>query len=203
MLAYKFLDADGRAPFTGVPWAPRVWVEARGADMCRDGVHACLPGDLAHWLTDALWEVELDGEVKRSTYKVVASRGRLLRPVAGYEVAVRELAEVEAWRSRDRAVLALGPADAGRRLAAVPTLAEVATVGAGEDEATFGGRAAVLASDAAYTALHGSAAQAPFVAACSAGHLAAGPDGDQAAFDAGYAAERTFQSAWLAARLGL
>ncbi len=203
MQAYKFLDADGRAPFTGVPWTPGVWVEAGAADPCREGVHACLPVDLSHWLTAALWEVELDGEVKRTRRKLVASRGRLLRPVEGYEAAVRELADVGAWRSRDRAVVALGDADAGDRLAAANTLDEAAAIGAGEDESTFGGRAAVLASDAAYCARHGTAPQSPFVAACSAGHLAAGPEGDQAAFDEGYAAERAFQSAWLADRLGL
>jgi hypothetical protein len=203
MRAYKFLDDDGRAPFTGVPWTPGVWVEARAAEPCREGVHACLPADLSHWLSAVLWEVELDGEVKATRRKLVASRGRLIRPVEGYVTAVRELAEVGAWRTRDRAVSGLGDRDSARRLAAATTLTEVAALGAGEDEATFGGRAAVLAADAAYVALHGTAPQAPFVAACSAGHLAAGPDGDQAAFDEGYAAERAFQSAWLADRLGL
>jgi hypothetical protein len=51
--------------------------------------------------------------------------------------------------------------------------------------------------------LHGEPPEAPFVACCSAGHAAAGPDGDQSAFDAGYAAERDFQSGWLTTRLGL
>jgi hypothetical protein len=203
MRAYKFLDALGRAPFTGVPWTPGVWVEARAADPCREGVHACLPADLSHWLTTSLWEVELGGAVRRSRHKLVASRGRLVRPVEGYEAGVRDLAEIGAWRSRDRAVTALGDEKAGRDMAAATSLADVGVLGASADEATFGGRAAALASDAAYSALHGPASAAPFVAACSAGHLAAGPDGDQVAFDGGYAAERAFQSAWLADRLGL
>ena len=168
-----------------------------------EGVHACLPGDLAHWLTVALWEVELDGEVRSTRRKLVASRGRVVRPVAGYGEAVRELAEVGAWRCRDRAVAALGDIDTGRRLAAAATLAEVAAIGGVEDEATFGGRAAVLAADAAYLALHGTAPESPFVAACSAGHLEAGSEGDQAAFDRGYGGERAFQSGWLADRLRL
>jgi hypothetical protein len=33
--------------------------------------------------------------------------------------------------------------------------------------------------------------------------VAAGPDGDQAAYDEGYAAERAFQSVWLTERLEL
>ena len=82
-------------------------------------------------------------------------------------------------------------------------MAELAGLGGEADESTFAGRAAALAADAAHFAEHGLPAQAPFVAVCSAGHLAAGTDGDQAAYDAGYAAERELQSAWLGERLGL
>src|SRR3954471_19828790 len=142
MRAYKFLDADGRAPFTGVPWTPGVWVEARAAEPCMEGVHACLPADLAHWLTVALWEVELDGEVRSTRRKLVASRGRVVRPVPGYDAAVRELAEVGAWRCHERAVAALGDTNAGRRLGSAASLAEITAFGAGEDDESFGGRAA-------------------------------------------------------------
>jgi hypothetical protein len=71
------------------------------------------------------------------------------------------------------------------------------------DDSSFERTAAALAVDAAHFALHGIPAQAPFVAACSAGHVAAGPDGDRARYDEGYAEERAFQSAWLAGRLSL
>ena len=79
----------------------------------------------------------------------------------------------------------------------------VAALGAGADESTFAGGAAALPVDAAYFAGDDLPAQSPFVAACSVGHVAGGPDGDQAVYDEGYAAERAFQSAWLTDRLAL
>jgi hypothetical protein len=206
MRAYKFLDAEGLAPFTAVPWTPGAWVESPGAEPCRMGVHGCAPADLSHWLAASLWEVELDGEIVQTRHKVVASRGRLVREVDGYDAAVRELAEAGAWRCRDRAVTALrteGSGELADRFSAASTLDELAALGADADESTFAGGAAALAADAAHFALHGLPAQAPFVAACSAGHAAAGPAGDQAAYDEGYAAERAFQSAWLTERLTL
>jgi hypothetical protein len=206
MRAYKFLDADGRAPFTATPWTPDRWVEVTSAIPCHQGVHACRPGDVAHWLADTLWEVELDGEIVDSRHKVVGTRGRLVAPVREYPSAVRELAEIGAWRSRDRAVGALrtvGNDALADRYTGAGTLDALAGLSAGVDDAGWAGAAAGLAADAAHFALHGDHAQSPFVAACSAGHAAAGPDGDQAAFDAGYSAEREFQSTWLVDRLRL
>jgi hypothetical protein len=208
VLAYKFLDADGRAPFTGVRWPLDEWVEASDAVPCRDGVHACRAGDVAYWLAATLWHVELDGSVVETTHKVAASRGRLVAPVDGYESAMHELRSLAAWRSRDRAVSVLRGGDTDERvlgdaLAAAADLAQLAGLGARCDESTFGGRAGALAADAAHFALHGAHAQAPFVAACSAGHVAAGPSAEQTAFDRGYRAEREHQSEFLIRRLGL
>jgi hypothetical protein len=169
-------------------------------------VHGCVPAELSYWLAASLWEVELDGEIVETRHKVVASRGRLLREVDGYPAAVRELGEVGAWRCRDRAADALRAehsAELADRFAAASTLDELAALGAEADDSTFGGGAAALSADAAHFALHGLPAQSPFVAACSAGHVAAGPDGDQAVYDEGYAAERGFQSTWLTDRLAL
>jgi hypothetical protein len=206
VLAYKFLDAAGRAPFTGAEWTPDRWVEETAAIPCRQGVHACRAADVSHWLAADMWEVELDGDVVPGRHKLVASRGRLVRRVAGYDDAVRELAAVGAWRSRDRAVDALrteGATALAHRLTAAVTLEQLAALGAEVDDTTFAGGAAALAADAAHFAMHGHPAQSPFVAACSAGHAQAGPGGGQQAYDAGYAAERAHQSAWLAERLGL
>jgi hypothetical protein len=210
MRAYKFLDAAGRAPFTATPWTTGEWVESASARPCREGVHACRPADVAHWLAATMWEVELDGEIVESRHKVVASRGRIIAAVDGYEAAARELSAVGAWRARDRAVNALSAAGArtvAERFADAASLDELTAcgevVGIGVDESTFAGVAAGLAADAAHFALHGDRAQSPFVAACSAGHEAAGPNGDQAVYDTGYSAERTYQSAWLTERLGL
>ena len=104
MRAFKFLDGDGRAPFTATPWAPGAWVEASGARPCREGVHGFRAQDVAHWLADALWEIELDGDIVDTRHKVVGSRGRLVRLIEEYPAAARELADVGAWRSRERAV---------------------------------------------------------------------------------------------------
>jgi hypothetical protein len=207
MQAYKFLDAEGRAPFTATPWDPGEWLETARAQPCREGVHACHADDVAHWLADSLWEVELDGEIVDTRHKVVGSRGRLVRRVDAYPTAVRELAEVGAWRCRDRAVGALRSSGdhalADRFTEATTTLDALVALGGVVDDSSWAGAAAALAVDAAHFALHGNRAQSPFVAACSAGHAAAGPDGDQAAYDAGYASERDFQSVWLSERLGL
>lgn len=206
MRAFKFLDGHGRAPFTGAVWTPGTWVDSTRAVACREGVHACRPRDLAHWLASSLWEVELDGEIVQSRHKVVASRGRLVRQIGAYGDAVRELAEVGARRCRDRAALALraeGATELADRLAAASSLEALAALGVGLDESTHASTAAALAADAAVFALRGTPAQSPFVAACGAGHARAGSAGDQAAYDIGYAEERAYQSAWLSERLGL
>jgi hypothetical protein len=210
MRAFKFLDAHGRSPFAGMAWTPDQWVEADTVVPCHAGIHACRPEHLAYWLNESLWEIDLDGSVVDSRHKIAAPRARLVRSVVGYRDAVRDLAEVGAWRSRDRAVVVLreaGHDDLAARYASCEELAALAALGedalATAPESTFEGRAAGWAADAAHFALHGDASQSPFVACCSAGHVAAGPSGDQRAYDEGYAAERTFQSRWLTDRLAL
>ncbi len=206
MRAYKFLDADGRAPFTATEWTPGEWIQTATASPCREGVHACRTADVAHWFADSMWEAELDGEIVDTRHKVVGSRGRLVRLVEGYPAAMRELAEIGTWRARDRAVAALrgaGDHALAERFEQASTLDALSALGGDVVDSTWAGAAAALASDAAHFALHGDHAQSPFVAACAAGHEAAGPAGDQAAYDTGYAAEREFQSAWLADRLDL
>ena len=79
MIAHKFLRADGTSPFMRFRWelpaeGPGRWVEGP-ADPCRSGVHACRPGDLPYWAGEALYEIELEGEVVESASKLVAPRG--------------------------------------------------------------------------------------------------------------------------------
>jgi len=80
ILAYKFLARGARGPITGHPWpAPGGWLEAGGpVSLCRDGVHACQTAQLAYWLHEELWRVELDGERIEGPDCVVAARGRLV-----------------------------------------------------------------------------------------------------------------------------
>jgi hypothetical protein len=204
--AYKFLDEEGRAPFTGAAWPVGQWVQASGAVPCHVGIHACLAGDVAHWFAASMWHIELEGDIVETMHKVVGRRGRLIGPVDGYDAAMREMCELSAWRCRDRAVAVFREADErtlADELATTTTLEDLAAFGARCDDSTHAGRAAALAADAAHFAMHGVHAQAPFVAACSAGHVAAGPTDDQAAFDAGYRAERAFQSDFVVGRLAL
>jgi hypothetical protein len=79
VIAHKFLDAGGRAPFTGFRWPVGEWVDAGAVRPCRSGVHALRPRDLPFWLAAQLWEIELDGDVITEGRKLVARRGRLLR----------------------------------------------------------------------------------------------------------------------------
>jgi hypothetical protein len=93
VIAYKFLRADGTSPFTFYRWelpagGPAGWVEGRAAP-CRGGIHACRPGDLPYWAGQALFEIELEGDVVASASKVVAPRGRLLRRLEAWEEEVR------------------------------------------------------------------------------------------------------------------
>jgi hypothetical protein len=169
-------------------------------------VHACRPADLSYWLAPSLWEVELEEPVVETRHKLTARRGRLRTRIDAYPAAAEELGAVCAWRARDRAVQALQHAGA-RRLAsdcaAATTLSDLRGLLGGIDDATFDGAAAALAADAAAFAMSRPGPEAPFVAACSAGHMEAGSGGGQADFDRGYATERAFQSTWLIERLGL
>ena len=157
MRAYKFLDAEGRAPFTGTPWTPaRVGRDDDRCDACREGVHACRSADVAYWFDDAMWEVELDGEIIETRHKVVATRGPPVRRITDYPEAARELAELGTWRCRDRAVDALrtaGDGELAARFAAAATLEELAACGGDVVDSNWAGAAAALAADAAHFAI--------------------------------------------------
>ena len=105
--AYKFMRAGAVSPFSGVRWETGQWVES-GPDKpqpCRQGVHACRPAQLPFWLNEELWEVELDGEIAESDYKMVAERGRLVRRVDRWDRrALRRLAESCAAQARSLGV---------------------------------------------------------------------------------------------------
>ena len=111
MIAYKFLDQGGVAPFTGVPWpTPGSWLESDRVEICVSGVHACRTRDLPYWLRPELWEVELDGDVIEGERLVVARRGRLLR-------------RIEEWTEQVAAEFGAScAAEARRRAATAPEL---------------------------------------------------------------------------------
>jgi hypothetical protein len=84
VIAYKFLERGGVAPFSGFEWPVGEWVDAGTVDPCRRGIHACRVRDLPLWIDDELWELELDGEVVEQERKVIAQRGRLTRRVEAW-----------------------------------------------------------------------------------------------------------------------
>jgi hypothetical protein len=216
MFAWKFLDRRGRSLFAGFAWpvpegaGPGPWVEAAAVEPCRSGLHACRPSDLAWWLADELWRVQLGGDVVEHRHTVVASRARLVERSPAWSGGVwRELAGWAAERARASAASVLegrGRHDLAARLRDTETLAAQEEVGGsllGLDEIDPAGRAAALAADAAHFARVGQPCQAPFVGACAAGWAAGGQHGDPVGYDDGFAAERAAQSAWIVRRLGL
>lgn len=65
-------------------WVPGEWVQAKGRiKMCENGIHAARFHALRRWSYDHAFLIELKG-VKRldDSSKVVARKGRLLRPLA-------------------------------------------------------------------------------------------------------------------------
>jgi hypothetical protein len=86
VIAYKFLAAGSLGPLTGFAWPPPgVWVEAAGPlAPCARGVHVCRPSELAHWLSDELWEVEAGGAELAGVDCVVVERARLVRRIAAW-----------------------------------------------------------------------------------------------------------------------
>lgn len=213
MRAWKFLDGAGRAIFSGYSWPlpeddrPGPWLEAGAAIPCRSGVHACRPSDVAWWIHDELWEVELGGDVIERPHKVVATRGRLVRRVEAWSAgASKELGEASAWRARDLAVTVLtrhGFEDVSEGLRAASDLQLLQTLGTELSDSlgplTAAGLASALAGDAAYFARAGEPCQAPYVAACARGHA----DSLSGSYHDGFAVERARQSEWIASRLGL
>jgi hypothetical protein len=201
MIAYKFLQPGRTGPFSGYTWpAPGVWVHADG-DMvgCGCGIHACRIRDLPWWLADELWEIELNGRVQVDEHKIFAPAGRLRSQIEGWTPAcAQEYADACAWRAHERAVQALaraGHASTAGELAACGTLDDVLLRARDLAKVIPDTRISLtIAGDGAFRALTGAPPTAAYIAA----HAAMRLDGQ-----AGYAAERAWQSRWLRERLRL
>src|SRR5579871_4306964 len=85
--AYKFLTRDATGPVSGFAWplpqsiGPGAWVDAGPGklDLCVRGAHVCRPEDLAYWLHDELWQVEVGGEQIEGIDCLVVRKARLMR----------------------------------------------------------------------------------------------------------------------------
>ena len=63
--AYKFLCEGATGVLSGFTWPVGEWVVVAGELVpTRRGVHACRRRDLAYWLDEELWAVDLDGETR-------------------------------------------------------------------------------------------------------------------------------------------
>lgn len=113
MIAFKFLRPDALAIFSGRSWQPPQpgeagpWVEAGDGPLlpCVNGIHASAPHDLAFWLAEELWQVELEGETIDGPQAIVSRRGRLLHRVEGWN-AEAALALARACLQRAAAAVA-------------------------------------------------------------------------------------------------
>jgi hypothetical protein len=76
----SWLEGDERFPVRGYPLA-----------------------ELPHWFDDELWEVELDGAITPGDHSLTATRGRLIRRIAGWD-ASSAWAFVEEATARTRAL---------------------------------------------------------------------------------------------------
>jgi hypothetical protein len=87
MRAYKFLARGATGTFSGVVWpAPGEWIDVEGSlDPGRNGVHVCRATDLAHWLNEELWAVDIDGEQVDGIDCVVVQRATLVRRIETWD----------------------------------------------------------------------------------------------------------------------
>lgn len=83
--ALKFLNPDGTGRHSGYEWPlpngkPGKWVSVKGKLVpCKNGIHACTPGQALGWLNDRAFLIELGGKVIDTDNKLCARKGRLVR----------------------------------------------------------------------------------------------------------------------------
>lgn len=200
MIAYKFLAAGAVGPFTRHQWSPGEWVDAVRAQEGY-GVHACRVSDLAFWIGEELWRVELQDPVRERETQIEASRGRLLERIERWDRkawATFGLACV--FQARDvvaGALRPLGHPAIAERLASAATLEELAAaVRSTSAPAGFAGEMFGYARDAAIAfSITGNAAESSFIACIAT----AAARGDPDAFNE----EKRRQSRWLADHLSV
>lgn len=88
MRAHKFLAPGAVGPLSGFAWpapsgsAPGPWVEVEGPlALCAHGIHVCRSSDLAHWIHEELWELEVAGDAMEGVDCVIVPRARLVRRI--------------------------------------------------------------------------------------------------------------------------
>jgi hypothetical protein len=183
MIAYKFLKAGAVGLVSGFRWptptgdSPGAWVDAAAPlRECESGVHVCRAEDLPYWMYEELWAIEVEGDTIEGVNMLVAPRGRLLYPMAGWTRPGRTTF-VEACR--DRATSLVGEAPPERRKH---------------------GDAFLTHMDGY---LRGELTQLAALCAALAVASTEEVEGDAAATKSAYHRERSWQSQWLVENLGL
>jgi hypothetical protein len=198
--AFKFLRAGAVAPFTRYHWPPGEWVEARSAQE-GSGVHACRDSDLAWWIGEELWRVELDGRVYERPTQIEAARGRLLERIEAWNADARwQFGLSCVFRARDVAAESLRQLrfpDIAERLEAARTLEELAKTT--QSIAPPDGFAGEMFGYAMYTSVAYSSAKNPAEVSFMASVASAAARGTPAAFDD----EKRRQSRAIAQQLSL
>jgi hypothetical protein len=99
-MMHKFLATGARGPLSGFAWpapgpdALGAWVEVEGPlAPCARGIHVCRPFELAHWIHDELWELEVDGEQTPGLDCIVVPRARLVRRIPAWGEQAQRFAE--------------------------------------------------------------------------------------------------------------
>jgi hypothetical protein len=127
---------------SGVEWPLEGWVTAElPLSQCERGVHVCRPEQLALWLHEELWEVELDGQVQDGLDCVIAERARLVRPI-------------DAWQAKGPAFVAACHAHATAQLVGADEAARAAGTPFVDDALAFVELPQVAAYCAAYGVAH-------------------------------------------------
>jgi hypothetical protein len=180
-LAYKFLAHGAIGPVSEYAWpspgdaAPGEWTEASTPlQLCASGVHVCRVSELAHWLHDELWVVEVDGETLEGIDRMLVQRARLLYPLEEWRNGIAAARFARAARDHAAALVATAPTSAQPRLTQ-------------------------YVGDASYHLPNGSTALAAFCAAMAVAWFHGGDHFDGEA----YRRERDWQSSFIAADLKL
>lgn len=164
-------------------------------------MHACRESDLAFWIFDELWRVELDGRVYERPTQIEGERGRLLDRVEGWDAQSRwDFGLACVFQARDVASASLRELrypEVADRLEAARTLEDLAqTTQSIQPPPGFAGEmfGYALYASVAYS-MAKNAAEVSFMASVATAAARATP----AAFEA----EKRRQSRWLAQRLSL
>jgi hypothetical protein len=181
-IAYKFLATGAIGPVSRFSWPQPLahrtgdWIDSDGPlALCRHGLHVCGKDQLAYWLHEELWRVEIAGAAIDGIDCLVTARARLLEPVS-------------AWSQGGAQAFAVAVRDRAAHLIALRPL---------EEQAWLQG----YVQDASLHVVNGKLESPALAALCASVGVARIALAEQQ--EAAYRAERAWQSAWIVAEMRL